>query len=65
MNNTPIPAKQKIKPKHKLLLLRIVLAVTVGTGTIICGSMLYLFINLDNYTSQIKRMVKNKSAYQL
>ncbi|MBX9597943.1 MAG: AsmA-like C-terminal domain-containing protein [Burkholderiales bacterium] len=65
MNNTPTPAKQKIKPKHKLLLLKIALALTVGSSAIISGSMLYLFINLDNYTSQIKQMVKDKSAYQL
>ena len=65
MNKTPAPTKQKVKPKHKLLILKIALAVTLGSGTVISGGLLYLFINLNSYTKQIKQIVKDKSGYQL
>lgn len=64
MNKAPDSTKQTVKPKHKLLTLKVAMAFTLGSGTIIFGGLLYLFINLDNYTKQIKQLVKDKSGYQ-
>ncbi len=65
MKKIPPSNKQKTKPRYKLLTLKIALAVTLGSGTIISGSLLYLFMNLNNYSKQIKQIIRDKSTYQL
>lgn len=57
--------KQNLKPRRKLLILKIALATTLGSATIVSGGLVYLFLNLDSYSKQIKQTIKDKSAYQL